>query len=134
MDNTKRHQNFDYTMIADGLRTVSWSKNSHQTGVVKPGLKGSELPTHRNSSLIKQTRHDRIKNTDRFVSRWIHFKSDLTLNETNYYHMRNTLSLKFEANFYIGNINTHSIPHQLRYRLMTVNRSGNRQYPRNWCG
>ena len=32
----KRHQNFDYTTIADRLRTVSWSNSSHPTGVVKP--------------------------------------------------------------------------------------------------
>ena len=31
----KRHQNFDYTTIADRLRTVSWSNESHPTGVVK---------------------------------------------------------------------------------------------------
>ena len=31
----KRHQNFDYTMIAARLRMVSWSYyNSHPTGVV----------------------------------------------------------------------------------------------------
>ena len=36
-DNTKkRHQNVDYTTIADWLRTVSWSNSSHPTGVVKP--------------------------------------------------------------------------------------------------
>ena len=35
-DNTKSHQNFDYTTIADRLRTVSWSNNSHPTGVIKP--------------------------------------------------------------------------------------------------
>ena len=29
-------KNFDYTTIADRLRTVSWSKDSHPTGVVKP--------------------------------------------------------------------------------------------------
>ena len=29
-------QNFDYKMIADRLRTVSWSSKSHQTGMVKP--------------------------------------------------------------------------------------------------
>ena len=29
-------QIFDYITIADRLRTVSWSNNSHQTGVVKP--------------------------------------------------------------------------------------------------
>ena len=32
----KRHQNFDYTTIADWLRTVSWGNDSHPTGVVKP--------------------------------------------------------------------------------------------------
>ena len=36
----KQHKNattnFDYTTIADQLRTVSWSNNSHQIGVVKP--------------------------------------------------------------------------------------------------
>ena len=29
-------KNFDYTTIADRLRTVSWSNSSHPTGVVKP--------------------------------------------------------------------------------------------------
>ena len=29
-------KNFDYTAIADRLRTVSWRNNSHLTGVVKP--------------------------------------------------------------------------------------------------
>ena len=28
-------KNFDYTTIADSLRTVSWSNSSHSTGVVK---------------------------------------------------------------------------------------------------
>ena len=32
----ERHKNFDDTMIADRLRTVSWSNSSHPTGVVKP--------------------------------------------------------------------------------------------------
>ena len=36
MTTQKRHQNFDYTTIADRLRTVSWSNDSHQTCVVKP--------------------------------------------------------------------------------------------------
>ena len=36
-DNTKHAtKNFDYTPIVDRLRTVSWSKNRHPTGVVKP--------------------------------------------------------------------------------------------------
>ena len=29
-------KNFDYTTIADRLRTVSWSNSSHSTVVVKP--------------------------------------------------------------------------------------------------
>ena len=33
-DNTNK--NFDYTTIADRLRTVSWGNNSNPTGVVKP--------------------------------------------------------------------------------------------------
>ena len=32
----KRHQNFDYTTIADQLRTVSRSNSNQPTGVVKP--------------------------------------------------------------------------------------------------
>ena len=32
----KRHQKFDYTKIADRLRTVSRGNGSHLTGVVKP--------------------------------------------------------------------------------------------------
>ena len=32
----KRHQKFDYTTTEGRLRTVSWSNNNHQTGVVKP--------------------------------------------------------------------------------------------------
>ena len=47
--------NFDYTPIADRLRTVSWSNNSHPTGVVKSGLKDTNLPTHHKSSVINRT-------------------------------------------------------------------------------
>ena len=32
----KRHNTFDYTTIADRLRTVSCSNNNHSTGVVNP--------------------------------------------------------------------------------------------------
>ena len=32
----KRRQNFDYTTIAERLRMVSWSNDSHPTGVAKP--------------------------------------------------------------------------------------------------
>ena len=36
-DSTKtQQQKFDYTTIADRLRTVTWSYNSQATGVVKP--------------------------------------------------------------------------------------------------
>ena len=34
-DNTKNAtKNFEYSTIADGIRTVSWSNNSHPTDVV----------------------------------------------------------------------------------------------------
>ena len=35
-DNIKRYKNFDYTTIADLLRKVGLSNDSHSTGVVKP--------------------------------------------------------------------------------------------------
>ena len=45
---TWQHQNatknFDYTTIADRLRTVSWSNSSHPTGVVKPVYERSTFP------------------------------------------------------------------------------------------
>ena len=37
-------KNFDYTTIADRLRTVSWSNNSHPTGVVRPVYERSTFP------------------------------------------------------------------------------------------
>ena len=44
-DNIKNAtKNFDYTTIADRLRTVSWSNSSHPTGVVKPGYVRSTFP------------------------------------------------------------------------------------------
>ena len=49
-------KNFDYTTIADRLRTVSWSNNSNQTGVAKPGLKGTNLPTQHKNSVIYQSK------------------------------------------------------------------------------
>ena len=45
-------KNVDYTTIADRLRTVSRSNNIHSTGVVKPGLKVTNLPTHRKRCAI----------------------------------------------------------------------------------
>ena len=41
MANHRRHQNFDYTTIAERLSTVSWSNYCHPTGVVKP-ITGSQ--------------------------------------------------------------------------------------------
>ena len=41
---TWQHENFHYTTIADRLRTVSWSNNSHSTGVVKPVYERSTFP------------------------------------------------------------------------------------------
>ena len=44
-DNIKNAtKNFDYTTIADRLRTVSWSNSSHPTGVVKPVYERSTHP------------------------------------------------------------------------------------------
>ena len=44
-DNTKHATKlFDYTMISDQLRTVSWSNSSHPTGVVKPVYEHSTFP------------------------------------------------------------------------------------------
>ena len=65
-------KNFDYTTIADRLRTVSWSNNSHQTGVIKPSLKGTNLPTHCKSGAFKRTWQDRntAKYTNGLSQRW----------------------------------------------------------------
>ena len=51
-------KNFDYTTIADWLRTVSWGNSTYPTGVVKLGLRALNLPTHRKSSVINRTWHD----------------------------------------------------------------------------
>ena len=48
-------QKIDYTAVADRLRTVSWSNYGHPTGVVNP-VYGPNLPTPRNSRVIKRTR------------------------------------------------------------------------------
>ena len=76
----RRHQNSDYTMIADRLRTVSWSNNNHPTGVVKPGLKGTNLPTHRNSCVINCTWHERniVYNTTDFIESQIAVHTEMS--------------------------------------------------------
>ena len=44
-DNTKHAtENFDYTTIADRLKTVGWSNNSNPTVVVKPVYERSAFP------------------------------------------------------------------------------------------
>ena len=45
---------FDYTEVADKLRTVSWSNYGYPTGVVNL-VYGPNLPTPRNSRVIKRT-------------------------------------------------------------------------------
>ena len=73
---TNATKNFDYKTIADRLRTVSWSKNIHPTGVVilkeqgniglycrlyhgfnmqLTGLRVPILPINRKSRVIKMT-------------------------------------------------------------------------------
>ena len=49
---TNATTNFDYTTIADRHRTVSWSNDSHSTGVVKP-VYGSQ-PSHQPRKLCNQ--------------------------------------------------------------------------------
>ena len=54
-DNTNNAtKKFDYRVVADKLRTVSWSNYGHPTGVVNL-VYGLNLPTRRNSRLIKRT-------------------------------------------------------------------------------
>ena len=44
-DNTKTPPTFDYTTIADRLRTINWSNDSHPTDVVEPAKGTLNLPT-----------------------------------------------------------------------------------------
>ena len=54
-DNTNNvTKKFDYTAVANRLRTVSWSNYGHPTGVVNL-VYGPNLPTPRNSRVIKRT-------------------------------------------------------------------------------
>ena len=54
-DNTNNAtKKFDYTAVADRLRTVSWSNYSHPTSIVNL-VYGPNLPTPRNSRGIKRT-------------------------------------------------------------------------------
>ena len=47
--------NFDYTTIADRLRTVSWGNDSHPTGVVKPVYRIPTFPLTTKAMLSKDT-------------------------------------------------------------------------------
>ena len=60
-DNAKRpRKNFDYTTIADRLKTVSWGNDSHPTCVVKPVYGIPTSPTYHKSRVIKRTQHSKI--------------------------------------------------------------------------
>ena len=96
--NTKK--NFDYTTIADRLRTVSWSNTSHQTGLVKPVYGYSNFPlttkavlskghiiiisnTHRFYLCIFDIKTRRVKCAYRnlyTIQIFISFRYDITLN------------------------------------------------------
>ena len=82
MDNTKTPQKLRLRVtIADPLRTVSWSNNSHPTGVVKPDLKNTKLSTHRKSSVINRTRQNRnivyyIFTSAQYFPYWMCWKPD----------------------------------------------------------
>ena len=59
-DNTNNAtKKFDYTAVADRLRTVSWSSYGHPTGVVYRFYM-ARLPTHRNSRAIEGKKHANI--------------------------------------------------------------------------
>ena len=60
-------KNFDYTTIADRLRTVGWTNNSHQTGVVKPVVPGkvwSEVNHKRAQWRPQDTLQEQDKSSD----------------------------------------------------------------------
>ena len=65
-DNINRTKKFDYTAVADRLRTVSWSTYGHQTGVVNLDY-GPNRPTPRNSGVIKRTHILKIVNKPPFI-------------------------------------------------------------------
>ena len=53
IDNTKRHQNFDYTTIPGRLRMVSWNNNHPTVGLNR--FTGSNLPINSKCRVIKRT-------------------------------------------------------------------------------
>ena len=50
----QRHKKFDYTAVADRLKTASWSNYGHPTGVINL-VYGPNFPNSRNSRIIKRT-------------------------------------------------------------------------------
>ena len=51
----KRHQTFDYTTIADRLRTVRKNNDSHLIWCGQTGLRDPNLPNKRKSCVIERT-------------------------------------------------------------------------------
>ena len=62
----QRHKMFDYTAVADRLRTASWSNYGHPTGVVNL-VYGPNLPTPRNSRVIKRTHVQKLVNKPPYI-------------------------------------------------------------------
>ena len=125
---TDATKNLDYTTIAD--RSVGVT--NHPTGVVTPGLKGTNLPTHRKISVINRTWHGRniVWNANRLSQRWIHVKKIIKNKMKHFYTIwpyYNNLSSYFVENLDIESRNTHLIIRQLKHPLRTVNCRGNRQ-------
>ena len=66
-DNTNNAtKKFDYTAVADRLRTVSWSNYGHPTGVGNL-VNGSNLPTPCNSREIKITHVYKLANKPLYI-------------------------------------------------------------------
>ena len=66
-DNTNNAtKTFDYTAVADRLRTVSWSNYGHSTSVVNL-VYGPNLPTPHNSRVIKRTHVEKLVNKPPYI-------------------------------------------------------------------
>ena len=66
-DNTNNAtKKFDYTAVADRLMTVSWSNYGHPTGVVNL-VYGPNIPTNRNSRVIKRTHVKKLVNKPPYI-------------------------------------------------------------------
>ena len=63
--NATKH--FDCTAIADRLRTVSWSNNSHPTGVVKPVYGHTTFPLTAKAVLSKGHTLKKIVNNPPYI-------------------------------------------------------------------